>query len=158
MLADFALDCDVTGLNFGNMSFLEHLVLTNNNLNVRFVLHLMSYDVFAKYVFVYLPSQGNVEDLFQGLQNATSLKDVKIDSNPNLGGSLEDDNLLLEPGICSLVEVRAIFLHNPLLSQNVEYFFLIGCRAEFNILLLGIQVLMVHFQAVYLVGIRRCKI
>lgn len=55
-----------------------------------------------------LPSQGNVEDLFQGLQNATSLKDIKIDSNPNLGGSLED-NLLLEPGICSLVEVRVLF-------------------------------------------------
>lgn len=54
MLADFALDCDVTGLNFGNMSFLEHLVLTKNNLNVRIVLHLMSYDVFAKYLFVRL--------------------------------------------------------------------------------------------------------
>ena len=108
MLADFGLDCDVTGLNFGNMSLLEHLVLTKNNLIVRIALPVMYQDVFAKYMFVSIPSQGNVEDLFQGLQNVTSLKDVKIDSNPNLGGSLED-NLLLESGICSLVEVRVLF-------------------------------------------------
>lgn len=54
MLADFGLDCDVTGLNFGNMSLLEHLVLTKNNLIVRIALPVMYQDVFAKYMFVCL--------------------------------------------------------------------------------------------------------
>eukprot|EP00890_Picochlorum_soloecismus_P006404 jgi/Picsp_1/6765/NSC_04106-R1_rni-like protein len=79
MGGNFGLDCDVTGLNFANMSLLEHLVLSKNSLT------------------------GNVEDLFQELQNVTSLKDIIIDSNPNLGGALEE-SILLETGICSLVE------------------------------------------------------
>lgn len=54
MLADFGLDCDVTGLNFANISFLEHLVLTKNNLIVRVALPVMHYVVFAEYTFVCL--------------------------------------------------------------------------------------------------------